>query len=76
MYVPGGRFLIVKLPSAPVTAKNGFGSTPRNAFIQPWTLHSRGTITSAAEKVRIVFIPAEGWLTLNGRFFTGFALML
>src|SRR5207247_10345122 len=52
------------------------GHTPRNAFIQPCTLHSRFTITSAVENVRVVFMPADGWLTLKGRFFLAMALML
>src|SRR5947207_4576722 len=76
VYVPGGRPLIVKLPSCFDTAKNGSGRTPRNAFIQPCTLHSRLTITSGAENVRVVFMPADGWLTLKGRFALAMALIL
>src|SRR5206468_430422 len=67
VYVPGGRPEMVKLPSAFDTAKNGSGRTPTYACIQPCTLHSRLTITSGAANVRVVFMPADGWLTLNGR---------
>src|SRR2546430_5071903 len=52
VYVPGGRPLSVKLPSPPLTPKNGCGSTPIQACIQPCTLHSSGTITSGAVNVR------------------------
>src|SRR5687767_12495821 len=76
VYVPGGRPLIEKLPSGPVTAKNGSERTPAYDFIQPCTLHSRFTITSGAVNVRLVFMPAVGWLTLKGRFFFAMALML
>src|SRR5947199_2716585 len=75
VYVPGGRPLSVKLPSAPLTPKNGCGTTASHACIQPCTLHSSGTITSGAVNVRsdTIFV---GWLMLKGRFFTPFALML
>src|SRR6266436_9356696 len=76
VYVPGGRPVIVKLPSSLETEKNGSGRTPTYACIQPCTLHSRFTITSGAANVRVVFMPADGWLTLNGRFALAIALML
>src|SRR2546426_9926700 len=76
VYVPGGSPLIEKLPSGPDTAKNGSGRTPAYACIQPCTLHSRFTMTSGAENVRVVFIPAPGWLTLNGRLALAMALIL
>src|SRR5436309_11550492 len=75
VYVPGGRPLSVKLPSAPLTPKNGCGSTPSHACIQPCTLHSSGTITSDAVNVRSDTI-VVGWLMLKGRFFVPLALML
>src|SRR5881296_1869829 len=75
VYVPGGRPLSVKLPSAPLTPKNGCGSTPSHACIQPCTLHSSGTVTSGAENAR-VDVMVVGWLMLKGRFFVPFALML
>src|SRR3989449_7626656 len=69
VYVPGGRPLSVKLPSAPLTPKNGCGSTPSHACIQPCTLHSSGTITSGAVNARsgTIFVC---WLLLMGRVFT------
>src|SRR5207245_11565804 len=75
VYVPGGRPLIEKLPSLPLTAKNGCGNTPTQACIQPCTLHSSGTVTSSAVNVRSLVITL-GWLMLKGRFFVPFALML
>src|SRR4029077_1990137 len=53
VYVPGGRPLIEKLPTSPLTPKNGCGRTPSQACIQPCTLHSSGTMTSGVEKVRV-----------------------
>src|ERR1051325_11226698 len=76
VYVPGGRFLRVNLPSSPVVEKNGYGKTPANACIQPCTLHSNGSMTSRVVKVRSVVMPAAGWLMLNGRLFFPIALML
>src|SRR5207244_6758712 len=66
VYVPGGRPLSAKLPSPPLTPKNGWGSTPSDACIHQCTLHSSATITSALSNVFVEVITA-GWLTLKGR---------
>src|SRR3954451_24840839 len=39
VYLPGGRPRKVKVPSAPVTEKNGWSRTWIQAFIQGWTSH-------------------------------------
>ena len=66
----------MNFPSGVDVAKNGCGRTPTCACIQPCTLHWRGTITSAVLNVRVVVIPALGWLMLKPRFAAGTALML
>src|SRR6266705_1030357 len=66
---------MLKLPSAPVEAKKGCGSTPAQACIQPCTLHSNGNMTSTVVNERFV-VMVVGWLMLNGRFFFPIALML
>src|SRR6266853_1138311 len=66
---------MLKLPSAPVAAKKGCGSTPAQACIQPCTLHSNGNMTSTVVKERFV-VMVVGWLMLNGRFFFPIALIL
>src|SRR5258708_39639892 len=42
VYLPGGRFGRVKLPSAPETAKWEFLSTAKELCIQGWMLHFTG----------------------------------
>src|SRR2546421_3351193 len=74
VYVPGGRPLSVKLPSAPLTPKNGCGNTPSHACIQPCTLHSSGTMTSGLSNVLLEVITL-GWLMLKGRLCFAFALI-
>src|SRR5207247_8704622 len=46
VYVPGGRPLSVKLPSAPLTPQNGCGSTASHACIQPSSLPPPGPVHS------------------------------
>src|SRR5207249_752961 len=75
VYVPGGRPLIVKLPSPPLTPKNGCGNTASHACIHPCTLHSSATMTSGLSNVFVEVITA-GWLMLKGRLAFAFALML
>src|SRR5204863_150345 len=58
VYVPGGRPLIVKLPSPPLTPKNGCGNTASHACIHPCTLHSSATMTSGLSNVFVEVIPA------------------
>src|SRR5438132_14120526 len=54
VYVPGGRLPILNAPSSPLTAKYGCDNTPRNACIQPCTLHSTGIMTSSWSNVFVV----------------------
>src|SRR2546426_7665844 len=75
VYIPGGRPFRVKLPSAPLTPKNGWGRTPNHACIQPCTLHSSATMTSGLSNVFVEVITV-GWLMLKGRFGFTLALML
>src|SRR5881628_2750829 len=75
VYVPGGRPLIAKLPSPPLTPKNGWGSTPSHACIHPCTLHSSATMTSGLSNVFVEVITA-GWLMLKGRLAFAFALTI
>src|SRR5256886_1548294 len=75
VYVPGGRPLIAKLPSEPLTPKNGWGSTPSHACIHPCTLHSSATMTSGLSNVFVEVITA-GWLMLKGRVGFSFAFVV
>src|SRR5574341_1716778 len=61
-YFPGGRPLMLKLPSAPLTAKNGCEKTLRLACIQLCTLHCTGMSISSVVKVLLVVMPLVGWL--------------
>src|SRR3989442_7336174 len=74
VYVPGGRPLIVKLPSAPLTPKNGCGNTASHACIHPCTLHSSATMTSGLSNVLLEVITL-GWLMLKGRIAFAFAFV-
>src|SRR6266550_4334836 len=67
---------MLKLPSVPVAAKNGCGSTAAQACIQPCTLHSNGNTTSGVVNPGRLVVMVVGWLMLNGRFFFPIALML
>src|ERR1035437_6223665 len=53
-YVPGGRPLIVNVPSSPVTAKKGWPTTPMYARIQGCTLHFTGIMTSWRAKLFVI----------------------
>src|SRR5256712_9079983 len=74
VYVPGGRPLSAKLPSPPLTPKNGWGSTPSDACIHPCTLHSSATMTSGLSNVFVEVITAGG-LLLKGRLAFPFAFI-
>ena len=76
VYVPGGRPLSWNEPSAPVTAKKGWSTTPTNEFIQRCTSHLKGTITSRVLKTCVSFMPCSAWPLLNSALACGHAWML
>src|ERR1035438_727096 len=69
--VPAGKLFIVNVPSSPVTAKNGWWTTPIYARIQGCTLHLTGIITSSRGKLLVLGSPLGGcdsfhsWLILG-----------
>ena len=60
-------------PLSPVTAKNGWSSTPTQAFIQLCTSHLNGTMISGVSNVRSKVMPWIGCPVLNSSLFAGVA---
>src|SRR5512140_733795 len=67
---------MVKVPSGPVTAKNGWGRTPAHADIQPCTSHLNFTITSGFPNVLVTRWLTIGMPRLNEEFFSAIAWTL
>src|ERR1051325_7476954 len=76
VYVPGGTFLISKLPSSLVTAKKGCLTTPIQAFIQGCWLHLTGISISARLKTEVMGAAFWPCACLNGSLFLGCTLTL
>src|SRR3990172_2089827 len=69
-YSPGGSLPSLKVPSSPVTAKNGCVNTPTWRRIQLWMSHLKYTLPSSGRVNDISF----RWLLANTKFAPRFRL--